>query len=85
VSHEPQPLERLARLETQMDHLLLLNAEQHADLKDHLRLARELQNAVETRLRGLEHDAERTETHLRWMKGIGLSIQALVLTWLGLK
>ncbi len=85
MSH-PNPLgERLARLETQLDQLVLTSARTHADLREHLDWQRRSTDVQNERLRALENSSEQTRTHLRWMKAGWLSAQALVIAWLGAK
>lgn len=77
--------ERLARLEAQLDHLVLVAARTHADLHEHLTWQRRLHEQHAERLGAVERDAVRTRAHLGWMKAIWLAMQGVVLGWLGMK
>jgi hypothetical protein len=82
----PSPTrERLARLETQIDQLLLTAARAHADLREHIAWQRRAFQAQEHRLDVLDRSTVQTRTHLKWMKAIWLAVQSVVVGWLGLK
>ena len=84
--NSPRPVgERLARLEVQIDQLLLTAARAHADLRDHIDLQRKLLDAQHSRIGALEKSAEETRTHLKWMKAIWLALHGAILAFLGLK
>ncbi len=77
--------ERVARLEAQIDQLLLTAARAHADLREHIEWQRRSYEVQDARLNALEKSAEETRTHLKWMKAIWLAVQGAVLGWLGIK
>jgi len=77
--------ERLARLETQMDQLLITAARAHADLRENIDWQRRVYELHADRIATLEKSAEATRTHLKWMKGVWLAMQGVILGWLGLK
>lgn len=73
--------ERLARVEAQLEQILLTSARTHADLKEYVVQQRELLGVQEQKLAALEQGQAETRTHLRWMKGIWAAGQAAVLAW----
>ncbi|MCZ7646914.1 MAG: hypothetical protein M5U26_16770 [Planctomycetota bacterium] len=77
-------VQRLARVEVQLDQLVLATSRLHADLKEHLDWERSGREQLLARLVALERDAERTRAHLAWMKGIWLAVQAALAAWLGM-
>ncbi|MBE7463859.1 MAG: hypothetical protein HS116_10170 [Planctomycetes bacterium] len=77
--------ERLVRIEAQLDALVLLTSRLHGDMKEQLDLERRRFEALEARAGALEREAERTRTHLAWMKGVWAAVQAPILAWLGMK
>ncbi|HYF49499.1 MAG TPA: hypothetical protein VEJ63_08840 [Planctomycetota bacterium] len=79
------PHERLARLEAQMEQLLITAARAHADLKEHIDWQRRTFEKTDARLDKLDRNAEQVHTHLRWMKAIWVAVQSTVIGWLGLK
>lgn len=77
--------ERLARLEAQLDQLVLVTARTHADLREHLDWQRRMHEQDAARIGALELETARTRAHLSWMKAIWLAVQGIILGWLGLK
>ena len=77
--------ERLARLEAQMEQLLLTAARARADLQEHIDWQRRTLEASHARISHLEQNAEQVRTHLRWMKAVWTAVQATVIGWFGLK
>jgi len=80
-----RPNERLARLEAQMEQLLVTAARAHADLKEHIDWQRRTFESTQSRLSGLDQNAEQVHTHLRWMKAAWMAVQGTVIGWIGLK
>ena len=87
MPHAPQDShgERLARLETRLDQLVLMSARGQADLHEHLEWERRLHEQHAARLGRLEREGVRVRAHLAWMKAIWAAVQASVIGWLGLK
>ncbi|MBI3831452.1 MAG: hypothetical protein HY291_18175 [Planctomycetes bacterium] len=77
--------ERLARLEAQLDQLVLVAARTHADLREHLDWQRRMHEQHAARIGALELETARTRTHLAWMKALWVAAQGVIFGWLGLK
>ena len=86
MSRDPHtPPERLARLEAQIDQLLLTAARAHADLRECVEWQRRTYELQDARVNALEKSHEETRTHLKWIKGVWLAVQSTVVGWITLK
>jgi len=70
--------ERLARVEAQLEQILLTGARTHAELREYVAQQREILALQSEKLGELERGQAETRTHLRWMKGIWAGAQAAV-------
>jgi hypothetical protein len=83
--HALPPGERLARLEAQIDQLLLTTARAHADLRECVEWQRRIYETQDARITSLQTAHEETRTHLKWIKAIWLAVQSTVIGWVGMK
>jgi hypothetical protein len=84
-SGSPPAGERLARLEAQIEQLVLTAGRAHADLKEHIDWQRNIFEQTRERIVHLEKGHTQIRTHLRWFKGVWIALQSLLVAWLGWK